>query len=368
MASDSPFKKGCKKKFQTNVWIAAFHNEEPLTIECIEDKVEYLRKHNVLTFQITLTHCLTTQATHYEEHRSFFDNFRPITAKGQDQLLLVSPVANYAVQLPLKPVTPATWADLKNDPNREYWYQAIYERYTKNFAVGLWSIPISRAFIPKNAVVLPAVSTFKIKPTEAPDIWDFYFRLCANGSKMIKGKDYKESHAPTGSHTSIRIMCALAAALNLDLYGLNVDNAFQCTPKEDTPDNRPLYITMPPLYFSWFKKYFPHIKLEGIAPFVLQCLTQIQGTRPAGRGFYQLMKALFGDIGIRPTSVDGGFYAYVFEEKHLILVCSETDDFLVGTDSPKDYRIIRDKIHDAFGITLQSGPKTNYLNFQIIVS
>ena len=82
------------------------------------------------------------------------------------------------------------------------------ERYTKKFRFGLWSIPIFRASLPPDANILPAVSTFNIKNTEVDD---FYFRLCANGSKMRQGVDYDQDHSPTGTHKSIWRKLALSA-------------------------------------------------------------------------------------------------------------------------------------------------------------
>ena len=78
-------------------------------------------------------------------------------------------------------------------------------------------------------------------------------------------------------------MLALAAAFWMAIYALDVGNAFQCTPKEDTDNNPPLLLNMPPLYMAWFHKYFPNIKLEGTGPYVLQLLKMIQGTKPAGK-------------------------------------------------------------------------------------
>ena len=88
------------------------------------------------------------------------------------------------------------------------------------------------------------------------------------------------------------------------LSALDVDNSFQCALKEYTKDSPPLYLTMPPLYISWFRKYFPHVKVHGNGPYVLQCLKQIQGKKDTGRNFYQLIKAIFADIGVHSTSVD----------------------------------------------------------------
>ena len=127
----------------------------------------------------------------------------------------------------------------------------------------------------KDAKILQAVSTFKIKDTDTKNVYDFYYRLCANGSNMTKGKDFNESHSPVGLYSSVRIMLALAVAFNLTLYGIDVDNLFQCTTNIDDDKNPPLYVTMPLLYMAWFRKYFHHVKIPGCPPYVLQCLKLI---------------------------------------------------------------------------------------------
>ena len=137
---------------------------------------------------------------------------------------------------------------------------------------------------------------------------------------MEQGVDFKESHSPTGSHSSLHMMVALSAALRMGLLAFNVDNTFQCALKEDTKDSPPLYLTMPPLYIAWFCKYFPNVKVYGNGPFILQCLIQMQGMKDTGRNFYQLIKAIFTDIGLHPTSVDGGFCAFAYKDKHLVFV------------------------------------------------
>ena len=83
------------------------------------------------------------------EHQAFFDSFRPITSMDM-RLVTITPTANFAVQLPVKPALSKNWSDLKNDPNREHWFNAFMERYTKNHRVGLWSIPVDRSKFQKN--------------------------------------------------------------------------------------------------------------------------------------------------------------------------------------------------------------------------
>ena len=42
MSKNSPFRNKCKKKFQQQVWIAALHDEEPITVECAIEQLKHL--------------------------------------------------------------------------------------------------------------------------------------------------------------------------------------------------------------------------------------------------------------------------------------------------------------------------------------
>ena len=192
--------------------------------------------------------------------------------------------------------------------------------------------------------------------------------MCLNGSKQEKGIDYDESYSPTGQYVSIRICIVLATALDLRIYALDVDNAFQCTPKVDNQEDPPTFITMPPLYLQWFQDRFPKIKLKGTGPFVLQMLNFMQGNRKAGRAFHILIKAILGQIGLSPTSVDKAVFVWIYKEDYIVILVSETDDFLILTNSPECFNIINEGIKRAFGVSLQQGDAIYYLNTRIIQS
>ena len=57
-------------------------------------------------------------------------------------------------------------------PHKEVWYKAVFERYDKNHTVGLFSTPIPRDQLASDAVVLKAVSVFKVKSTSTPGLYD----------------------------------------------------------------------------------------------------------------------------------------------------------------------------------------------------
>lgn len=363
MTDTSPFKPGCKKNLQKNSWIIGIHYEEPVTKERFLDYVSYLRANDVLNIRVTLSKRIHSQATKYQMYRTYFDNFRPIAARAT----LIVPEAKYALQCPEKPITPKSWGDVIKGPYKDVWYKAVFERYDKNHQVGLLSIPVPKDQIPTDAIVLRAVSAFKIKTTNRPDIFDFYFRMCADGSKQIKGLHYDESHSPVPCTWTILTTICVAAALSLTGYIIDIDNAFQNTPRYPTNDTRPLFITCPPLYLPWFKQRFPQYRFNPNKQYVLQCYMNMQGMRTAGRDFHTLLTAVLEELNIRPTSVDKGIFVFLYKSS-IVLLAISTDDILLFTKYEDIYVKINEQLQKAFGTTTQNGKILNYLNYRIVQS
>lgn len=214
MTPDSCFTKGCKKKLQHQSWVVSIHHEEPITIDRFLEYIKFLQQNDILTFQVTLMKRIHNHNIKYQEFRSQFDSFRPIVAKSTINILST---VKYAVQLPERPDAPNDWRDVNNSPLREFWIKALYERYLKNHNVGLLSAPVPRRKLSPEAIILRSVSTFKVKATEVPDIWDLYFRVCADGSKTIQGIHFLFSHCAVSGNSSLLILIAISAKCNLVL-------------------------------------------------------------------------------------------------------------------------------------------------------
>ena len=245
MASDSPFLVGCKKSYRKNMWIISLHYEETITIERVMEYINFLREENILTVSVTLgKRPVTSPTLRYQEYRSRFDTMRPVTNKAQ------FPEAHCAIHSPLKPQAPANFKEFLSSPNKEFWIRAMFERYTKFHSCGTWSAPLPRSQLPQNATVLDAVSTFKTKKSDHPTMWDLNYRRCCNGGPMVQGKDFYESHANTAAWESIRVLLALSSVLHFRVFGIDIGNAFQSTPREDSHETPPIYMKCPPLYID----------------------------------------------------------------------------------------------------------------------
>ena len=376
MSSDSYFVKGCKKSLRRQVWIINVHHDEPITASRVIEYINYLRKNQIFTFNVTLCKRMTTQRTNYEEFRLRFDNIRPIVSRAAVRLkdtdsgaeyFGISPAAKYAVYSNTKPSAPNTWTDLKADHLREYWIKGMYERYLHNYNAGLWSAPTPRKLLPPNAVILRLVSVFKVKSTDVPNIWDLYYRPCANGGPMEQGIHYSQSYCLTSGYAALRLILCLSSVLYLTVYMFDVHNAFQCTPLPENDTSPPIHVTLPPLYIQWFLKAHPNFKLDVNEKYVLQMFMNMQGNKQTNRGFYQLLSKIFATIELYPLSADNAIFAMIKDTQILILAV-QTDDTLVATNAPSLKDKVLSTLQQAFKVTTQEGIKLKYLNFRIIQS
>ena len=169
--------------------------------------------------------------------------------------------------------------DLANNDLREYWLKGIFERYLHNYNAGLWSAPTLKKSLPDNAAILRLVSVFKVKSTDVPNIWDLYYRPCANGGPMEQGLHYDQSYCPTSDYSSLRIILCVASVFRLMVYMVDVHNTFQCTPLPENEKSPPIYVTMPPYYIKWFLKSHPNFHLDEKEQYVLQLFMNMQGNK-----------------------------------------------------------------------------------------
>ena len=348
-------------RYRRNIWIVSIENEEPITPSAAYDAIqENITNGNpIVTFLITKRQL--PQRTSLQSLRAQFDQFPRIHKQSH---LQSKPSSSYAVSLPTKPSTPSNINDIKNSPLKREWKLSLFQNYAKNASSMAFTAPFPRDLLPKNATILKSVMAFRVK-TLSTGVYDLYSRHCANGSVQIKGLDYKESYAPIGGIDSIRIVIALGADLCLLIFIIDVGNAFQNTLVHR---NERIFLHLPPYYIEWFKQYYPNYRLPSTTTYyVLQSIHAIQGTKPAGKQWHDLIKQFFLKFGFSSNATDNAVFIHTRGSDVIILI-SETDDFLILTSSVALYQELKSNLSKAFKITSQEGPVLKYLNFRIVQS
>jgi len=101
--------------------------------------------------------------------------------------------------------------------------------------------------------------------------------------------------------------------------------------------------------------YYPNHKLPSTKTFyILQAIHAIQGTKPAARQWHDMIKQFFLKFGIKQNATNNAVFALT-RDKEISILLSETDDFLIMTNSPPLYQQLKANLQKAFKITSQEG-------------
>ena len=158
-----------------------------------------------------------------------------------------------------------------------------------------------------------------MKPDSQNNIDKFRARWIVQGFRQRPGLDFDKTHASVSNIVTIRLICAIACELDLDLYQVDVVAAYLLGEIEKDID---LYIQTPDGY-----------ALEPDFAALLQ--SGLYGTKQGGRRWQVKRTKILASLGLEASAADPSLYVK-FEHDKFILVSTVVDDFLM-TGSPKKY-------------------------------
>jgi hypothetical protein len=118
--------------------------------------------------------------------------------------------------------TPMTYLQALNSVDRRKWRYALDLEYQALLDAHTWELV--SADDAEN--IVSGKWVFKIKKNADGSVDRYKARWVARGFSQREGVDYNEIFAPVVRASSIRALAAYANALNLDMYGADVSNAF----------------------------------------------------------------------------------------------------------------------------------------------
>ena len=140
---------------------------------------------------------------------------------------------------PLGAETPGTYREATESAEAAEWRAAMQKEFDACVEQETWTL-VPRSDLPQGANVLPVKWVFKKKTDENGNLTKYKARITPKGFRQKHGVDYFEVFANTGKYKTLRIVLALAAALDLELNQLDVPTAFVRAPLEEE-----VYMEMP---------------------------------------------------------------------------------------------------------------------------
>ena len=116
---------------------------------------------------------------------------------------------------------------------------------------------------------------------------------------------------------------------------LDVSNELQNT---NVPIHERVCVSTPLHYLNWFEISYPNVPLNrDDGPFCIQCMNEIQGTKPDGRQWNRLLDAVVTIIKYKKSTIDHTIYIKGFSNGTVTYLSVSTDDVLNTTNNETSF-------------------------------
>ena len=136
-------------------------------------------------------------------------------------------------------------------------------------------------------------------------------RLTVKGCSQVYGINFKETFSPVAQITTFRLILSLCAAMGLEAYQMDVQNAFP----NASLHNVEIYMVPPP-------------QLNLPAGKLLKLLRALYGLKQASREWFLLLSSILTSLGFKICKSDSCLFFMIKNDNFLIIV-AHVDDMLV---------------------------------------
>ena len=234
----------------------------------------------------------------------------------------------------LEEQTPKTYQEALNSKDAQKWKAAMKAEYDGVVARQTW-IVVPRASLPLNTNIIRVKWVYKIKTDETGAIAKYKARITPKGYMQKEGVDYFEVFANTGKYKSMRLLLSIAAAGDLELFQLDVPQAFTQADLDET-----VYMEMPQGF-----------ELEGK---VCKLIKALYGLKQAPRQWYLLIANFLTEIlGFRASVSDPCLFVKATTNNRRILLFLFVDDMQVAVhkSDESEWKQLQQKLKDRFDIS-----------------
>lgn len=187
--------------------------------------------------------------------------------------------------------------------------------------------------MPSDRKVIRSKWVFRAKKGADGAMEKFKVHLVTKGFTQVEGVDYNKTFVPVVKFTSLQMLLALAAEMDLEIHQLNVKTAYLNGILDEE-----LYLEPP----------------EGFKPsdttIIWKLNRSLYGLKQAGRVWYECMHSKFISLGFAVCQSDPCVFIKR-ENDSLIIVAIYVDDMLIFSSSTKELLKMKELLKRAFKIT-----------------
>jgi hypothetical protein len=238
-------------------------------------------------------------------------------------------------------IEPLTYAEAMASPQRQQWSQAMKDEIASLLRNGTYQLTT----LPPGRHAIGSKWVFKLKRDANGNIFKFKARLVIQGFAQKKGKDFHETFAPVARMTSNRLVVAIAALEDLQLYSIDVDNAY-LNGQMDTQ----MFMKQPQGFID------PQHPSK-----VCELLKSLYGLKQAGNIWNATIHNYLIELGFKRSPSDLCVYTKNMEGR--IVAALHVDDFLLAA-TPSQYKHFVDALTAKFPSKFQ--PTSQCLGMRVL--
>ena len=130
---------------------------------------------------------------------------------------------------------------------------------------------------------------------------------------MLEGVYFTVSYVPVIFIRSLRISIEIASVEGLILFVLGICNAFQKTIVTKLVER--VYLDLSYIYLDWYNRKWPKYILvsSNYKYLCIQGIKSIQGSKPAEKLWYDLLKSIYVTVKMIRISCDHDLFSWVYK-------------------------------------------------------
>ena len=245
------------------------------------------------------------------------------------------------------PAEPGNYRDACSRVDYPHWRKAMQTELDSVNEAGTFKV-VSRSELAKGTVIVPLTWSYKMRKDDANVMYQRKARLCVRGDLQKSTMTSDECYSPTSDQISIRVLLSVAAALDLDIFQLDVHSAYL----QADMDDHDVYCYFPPGFAGTY---------GDSTMSVLKLLKPLYGSKNSGALWYRTLRKYLVDVlKFTCCTADQGLFRFkgkivdpVSGVKHQVTILSGwfVDDAAVATDNEEAWNIIRDLLGDKFTLS-----------------
>jgi hypothetical protein len=189
-----------------------------------------------------------------------------------------------------KPSEPSHWKDIEGRSDAHLWHAATLEEFNALLENGTFE-PVR---LPAGRRAIGCRWVFKLKHKQDGSVDCYKARLVAKGFSQRPGLDFSQVLAPTARWAALRSIFALAAIEDLELYSLDISNAFL-----NGELDHDVYMQQP----EGFQDRFG-------TGFVLKLKRVLYGLKQAGHQWHKKLDSVMSGLDFKLVRCDNSIWVY----------------------------------------------------------